>query len=189
MYIKKYIKNNFSFLYLFYRRFNTYLKRFYLGCNKIDITTFISGKSLISKDLVAGRYCFIGHGCEIGANVQIKDYVMFAPNVKIIGADHNYDRPGTPMIFSGRPVLKTTRIESDVWVGHSSIIMAGVTIERGAIIAAGSIVTHDVKAYTIVGGIPAKFIKMRFSDEESIKKHDEMLLSGNFEGRFCDDKK
>lgn len=187
--MKKFIKNKLYFLYLFYRWFNTYFKRFYLGLNKVDITTFISGKSLISKDFVSGRYGFIGHGCEIGANVQVMDYVMFAPNVKIIGADHNYDRSGTPIIFSGRPVLKTTTIESDVWIGHSSIIMAGVTIERGAIIAAGSVVTHDVKAYSIVGGIPAKFIKMRFSDEESIKKHDAMLLSGNFEGRFCDDKK
>ncbi|MBN2788510.1 MAG: CatB-related O-acetyltransferase [Paludibacteraceae bacterium] len=131
----------------------------------------------------------MGSNCEIGPNVKAGDYVMFAPNVKIIGADHCFDRPGKPMIFSGRPILKRTTIESDVWIGHSSIIMAGVTIERGAIIAAGSVVTQDVKAYSIVGGVPAKFIKMRFSDEESIKKHDAMLLNGNYIGRFCDDKK
>lgn len=77
------------------------------------------------------------------------------------------------MIFAGRDRKKTI-IGDDVWVGAYSIIMAGVTIGDGAIVAAGSVVTKNIEPYTIVGGCPAKLIKMRFNDEK-IKIHTEML--------------
>ena len=56
-------------------------------------------------------------------------------------------------------------LAEDVWVGSNVVILSGVKIGRGAIIAAGSVVTKDVAPYSIVGGVPAKVIKMRFSDE------------------------
>lgn len=56
-------------------------------------------------------------------------------------------------------------IDDDVWIGFGSIILSGVHIGKGAIIAAGSVVTHDVLPYAIVGGIPAKTIRYRFSEE------------------------
>ena len=56
-------------------------------------------------------------------------------------------------------------IGNDVWIGYNAIILSGVTIGDGAIIATGAVVTKDVPAYTIVGGVPAKKIKKRFSDE------------------------
>ncbi|EMF49988.1 Acetyltransferase [Streptococcus parauberis KRS-02109] len=56
-------------------------------------------------------------------------------------------------------------VEDDVWIGTNAIIMSGVTLGKGSIIAAGSVVTKSVPAYTIVGGIPAKVIKERFSEE------------------------
>lgn len=186
--LKRLLKSKLYFLYIIYRRLHTLFKLFYYGLKNVDSTAFISGKSRISKDLIAGKYCFIGHDCEIGPNVKASDYVMLAPNVKVVGGDHRYDLPGIPTIFSGRPVLKSTIIESDVWIGHSSIILSGVCIGRGAIIAAGSVVTQDVTPYSIVGGIPARFIKMRFSEEQDIQKHDAMLNEGIYVGLFCDDK-
>lgn len=65
-------------------------------------------------------------------------------------------------------------VEDDVWIGANSIILSGITIARGTVIAAGSVVTHSTKPYSIVGGAPAKFIRYRFN-EEVIKK----LLSFN----------
>ena len=56
------------------------------------------------------------------------------------------------------------RIGNDVWIGYEAIIMAGVTISDGAIIASRAVVTKDVEPYAIVGGVPAKMIKRRFSD-------------------------
>ena len=60
-------------------------------------------------------------------------------------------------------------IEDDVWIGTNSVILSGVSIGRGAIVAAGSIVSKNVEPYSIVGGIPAKFIKKRFTDENILE--------------------
>lgn len=56
-------------------------------------------------------------------------------------------------------------VEDDVWIGLGAIILSGVRIGRGAVVAAGSVVTHDIEAYTVVGGVPAKCIKERFPRE------------------------
>lgn len=65
-------------------------------------------------------------------------------------------------------------IEDDVWLGTGAIILKGVTIGRGSVIAAGALVTKDVPPYSIVGGLPAKVIKMRFSEQE-LKEHKRLL--------------
>lgn len=144
------------------------------GLKSVHSTFIASAHCTISKDFKAGPYSYVGPGCFIYPNVTIGKYTMLANNVKILGGDHYYKKAGTPIIFSGRDILKPTVIGDDVWIGAYSIIMAGVHIGDGAIVAAGSIVTKDVKPYTIVGGAPAKFIKMRFNEDE-IKIHEAML--------------
>jgi acetyltransferase-like isoleucine patch superfamily enzyme len=64
--------------------------------------------------------------------------------------------------FQGRYLVE---IGSDVWIGHSALIMQGVSIGDGAIVAAGSVVTRDVPPYAVVGGVPARILKYRFDDE------------------------
>lgn len=71
----------------------------------------------------------------------------------------------TPDHMSQLPFKGDTVIGNDVWIGRESIIMPGVKIGDGAIIAACSVVTKDVEPYTVVGGNPARFIKKRFNDE------------------------
>ncbi len=60
-------------------------------------------------------------------------------------------------------------IGNDVWIGHGVTITAGVTVGNGAVIGAGAVVTKDVEPYTVVGGVPAHFIKRRFSEEQAEK--------------------
>lgn len=137
---------------------------------------FLATKGLgkVSRDIVAGAYSYIGENCLIYPKVSIGNFTMLANDVFIIGGDHNYRFAGMPIVFNGRDDFKETKIGHDVWIGARSIIMAGVKIGNGAIIAAGSVVTKDIEPYAIYGGVPAKMIKMRFSLEKIII-HENML--------------
>jgi len=121
-----------------------------------------------------GHNSFIGSNCWLHSQARIGNYVMLAGQVSIVGGDHKYNVVGVPMINAGRDTNKPVTICDDVWVGHRAIIMHGVTIGQGAIVAAGAIVTSDVEPYAIVGGVPAKKIKSRFNNEE-IKIHQQVL--------------
>jgi acetyltransferase-like isoleucine patch superfamily enzyme len=131
-------------------------------------------------ELVIEDDVYIGNHCTIQINGRIGRYTMIANNVGIIGKlDHDYRQIGAPIRYAkwvgnrndlDKEDLQVT-IGEDVWVGYGAIILSGVTIGRGAIIAAGSLVTKDVAPYTIVAGLPAKPTGERFSAEE-IKQHE-----------------
>lgn len=105
----------------------------------------------------------------------IGDYVQIAAGVVIILGGNNTHRPdflSTYPFFSSKSLQNAylpkgdTVIGHDVWLGTNSIIMPGVTLGNGVIVAANSVVTKHVPAYSMVGGNPAKIIKKRFSEEE-----------------------
>ncbi len=133
------------------------------------------------KTIFVGNDVYIGPGAMFLASdsyIKIGDKVMFGPNVSIIGGNHATHIIGKLMkdyTFSDKrrsddlPVV----IEEDVWIASGAYILNGVTIKRGAIVAAGAIVNHDVPPYAVVGGIPAKIIKYRWTPEE-ILKHEEI---------------
>ena len=97
------------------------------------------------------------------AGIRIGRDVMIAPNCCLVAFNHGSALSGTPMIR--QPLVEAPIvIEDDVWIGANCTITAGVTIRRGAIVAANSVVTHDVGPNEIVGGTPARFIKHRSPD-------------------------
>ncbi len=107
-----------------------------------------------------------GQSCQINENTfiqeaEIGNFVMIAPNVAIISSMHNCDRIDIPMIFQGETTNKKVIIEDDVWLGRNVLVMPGVKIGKGSIVAAGAVVTKDVPEYKIVGGVPARVIKDR----------------------------
>ena len=155
------------------------------GLRGVDLTCRVVAPYRISRDFSMGPYSLVGRGADICGRVTAGKYVMIAPGVTIAGADHVTDVPGTPMYFSGRPELPETTICDDVWIGARVCILAGITIGRGSIVAMGSVVTKDVPPYSIVAGVPAKLIRMRFSGENA-RLHDEVLARpAALLGPFC----
>lgn len=104
----------------------------------------------------------------IGDFCSIADRVMF-----ILDGDHNIRTLSTfPFKVKALHIAEyeaTSKgditVEDDVWIGYNSTIMSGVTIGQGAVVASGAVVTKDVPPYAVVGGVPAKVIKYRFSPE------------------------
>ena len=96
-----------------------------------------------------------------GAEVRIGNNVFIAPNVGLYTAGHPLD---ASVRNTGIEYAKPIVIEDDVWIGAGVSVCPGVTIGRGAVIAAGSTVTKDVAPHSLVRGVPAKFIKSIKSD-------------------------
>jgi acetyltransferase-like isoleucine patch superfamily enzyme len=85
---------------------------------------------------------------------------MMSPRVSIYSENHLFDDPELSIKEQGVK-REFVKIEDDCWIAANTVILAGVTIGRGSVIAAGSVVTKDVPPYSIVGGVPAKVIKSR----------------------------
>lgn len=146
------------------------------------------GKNFIFDPFGAYSYKTISVGDDVSisigatfsateSSISIGNKVMFGPNVTIMGGDHNTSRIGRFMYDiqekepgDDLPVI----IEDDVWVGAGAIILKGVRIGRGSIIAAGAIVIRDIPSYSIAGGVPAKRLKVRWTCEE-IMTHEAAL--------------
>ena len=116
----------------------------------------------LGDKLIIGKFCAIARGIEFimnGANHRMHSVTTYPFN--IMGGGWEAFTPS----LSDLPFKGDTVIGNDVWIGRESIIMPGVKIGDGAIIAAYSVVVKDVPAYTVYGGNPARFIKERFDAE------------------------
>lgn len=123
-----------------------------------------------------GRHTYTGRNCTIW-NATIGRFCSISWNVSIGGGEHDYKRLTTHSflyaknqgLIDGEPYYDRLRrpcqIGHDVWLGCNSVVCRGVSVGDGAVVGAGSVVTHDVAPYTIVAGSPAKVIKKRFAEE------------------------
>lgn len=103
----------------------------------------------------------IGIRAQINGKVIIGKNVMMGPDVCIYVRNHAFDRTDVPMNRQGFAPEKPVVIEDDVWIGARVIILPGVHIGTGVVIGAGAVVTKDVPDYAVVGGNPARILKMR----------------------------
>ncbi|RXG07172.1 CatB-related O-acetyltransferase [Bacillus cereus] len=156
---------------------------------KISLLAFIDNKCEISSNVAITRLCklrnvkldsysYMGTNCNI-SNCSIGRYCSIGPSVKIGLGKHPIDMVSTsPIFYNPNNILninisresryiehEETIIKNDVWIGANSIILDGITIGNGAIVAAGAVVTKDVPDYAIVAGVPARVIKYRFNAE------------------------
>lgn len=164
-----------------------------LGCNFIaEDYSEIQGLSrrgiVIGNRVTLGRFAMIRptgyYGTELGEGLRVGDHssigpysfvgcsgfveigrnVMIAPRVSIYAENHNFEDLDRPIKEQGVTRSSVT-IEDDCWIASHSVILAGVKIGRGAIVAAGSVVTRDVPPYAVVGGAPARIIRSRRPDD------------------------
>lgn len=132
------------------------------------------------RDINFGHNVQFGKGCIINCDISFGNSILIAQNVAFIGRDdHTYNVIGKYIWDNKRGDSYKTIIEDDVWIGHGAIILTGVKIGKGSIIAAGSVVTRNVDPYSIVGGNPSKILKYRFTKEE-IAIHESKINSNNF---------
>ncbi|MEL4455017.1 acyltransferase [Lutimonas vermicola] len=150
------VKRSFHFLKL--QLLTPFNDKFKVGSNfKCGRGCTVSRKN----NIVIGDSFFMGNYCHLASNLIIGDDVMLASFVSFVGGDHKFDNVTTTFNKSGKDVFKTTIVENNVWIGHGAIVLQGVKIGEGSVIAAGSVVTKDISKNTIVGGNPAIEIRKR----------------------------
>ena len=163
----------------------TYLKRRFKSLGpgaSIDVSVWIIGpKNIhIGRQFLCLRNCTLGaesdgrleigdrvslnanayiNACDEGKIVLGND-VLIGPNVVMRASDHSMASLEEPMKEQGHTGGEII-VEDDVWLGANVVVTGGVRIGRGAVVAAGAVVTKDVEPYTVVGGVPAQFIKNR----------------------------
>ena len=162
-----------------------------------------------------GDYSYLGELCDV-ADATIGKFTAIAKLVRIGAPNHPMDRPSQHRFtycpeyyeasatrdhgfFADRRDAKVT-IGNDCWIGHGAIILPGVTVGDGAVIAAGAVVSRSVAPYTVVGGVPARVIRARFDETTAARLAriawwdwpDEILFErlGDFQSasieEFCD---
>ena len=130
------------------------------------------------KDITFGRNVQLGENCIIACDIQFGNNVLCAHNVVFTGKDdHLYSEVGLTMWDAPRGDTAKTYVGSDVWVGQGAIVLGGVHLGDGCIIAAGSVVTKSVPPCEIWGGNPARKIKERFQSEYDKTEHLRFLKS------------
>lgn len=135
-----------------------------------------SGSHIVNSSI--DKYSYCGYDCEI-LNCKIGKFCSIASHVSIGGSEHPISWASTSPVFQNVKHSGPTKrfacfnlegkletiIGNDVWIGRNVLIKQGVKIGDGAIIGMGAVVTKDVEPYSIVAGVPAHFIKYRFSDD------------------------
>ncbi len=136
------------------------VKPAYMECISVGKHTYGRIDAQISN---SSYYLKVGNFCSIADNVKI-----------ILGSEHKYTCLSTFPFNSRIRIIDNLQdstgkgditIDDDVWIGYGATILSGVYIGQGAVVAAGAVVTKNVPPYTVVGGVPAKVIKHRFSPD------------------------
>ena len=136
----------------------------------LSVSIWSPGRSVELGDRVQ-----FGPRCMISCDIKIGNSVLIAPDVAFIGrSDHGHRLVGVTMWDGERGEREQIEIGSDVWIGQKAIILGGVVVGSGSIVAAGSVVSREVPQCAIVAGVPARVISYRFAPED-IPRHLESL--------------
>lgn len=130
--------------------------------------SWIAANALVRGDIEFGSNCSVNAYACISGKVRCGNGVRIASLVSIVGFNHGFDDPDTPI--NDQPhEIKGIVIGDDVWIGANAVVLDGVTIGNGAVIAAGAVVNKDVPPLAIMAGVPAKLIRRRGEKPVSAK--------------------
>ena len=145
---------------------------------------FHAGRNVVlwaPSGLKIGDNCYIGRHSQIECDAEIGHNVIMANQVAFVGRyDHCFQHVGTPTRLASqirdpdydwKGAGTKVVVGDDVWIGYGAIILSGVTLGEGCVVASGAVVTRDVEAYTVVGGNPARPICPRFADPADLELH------------------
>lgn len=171
--MRKFIKKTLLyFLNTIEKKENVVLSGFSRGLQNVTFEgkNAVPDRCSFSGNIKIGYATTLGYNNLLVGNITIGKYCQLGADVALHASNHPMNHMTTYInqnLFNGE--LKTLKQENkitignDVWIGHGVIVVGNVTIGNGAILAAGSVVTKDVKPYTVIAGVPAKEIKKRFS--------------------------
>lgn len=165
----------------------TYATSFF-DIENVKVGKYTYGGISVSNDVKDAKLV-IGNFCSIAENVHF-----------MLGSEHALNRISTypfQVYFMGADREAISKgdiiVKDDVWIGRNALIMSGVNIGQGAVIAAGAVVTKDVPPYAIVGGVPAKVIRYRFEEEiinelvnVDLDKFNVEFIRSNIDGLTCE---
>ena len=176
------VKLSLSFSYLWDMVWAPIWKRCMKQCGKDVYLRPMSSDIKGLRNLSIGDGTLVPKGCTFyctGAELKIGRKVIFGPKPTIITGDHRIDIVGKHIIDITTEEKKPENdlpvvIEDGCWIGANVTILKGVTIGRESVVAAGAVVTKSCEPYSIIGGVPAKLIRMRFTPEQ-IVEHERLL--------------
>ena len=115
-------------------------------------------------DIVIGEHCYINPHCTLysGSGIRFGNYVLVGPGCSIVPANHAIDRTDVEIRKQGfMPSKGGVVIEDDVWIGAGCVVLDGTHIEKGAVIAAGSVVSGRIEGNAVWGGNPCRLLRKR----------------------------
>ncbi len=143
---------------------------------------YIMGSCMIGSPsgIEIGDHVCINHHTTISGigSLKLGSFIMIGPNCNILTSNHGFKSWHNPMMFQ-EVSSGAVEIGDDVWIGANVVVLPNVKIGRGAIIGANAVVADDIPAFAIAGGVPAKIIRYRFSEEEIRKARMELFRDIN----------
>lgn len=160
--------------------YNTFYDNISISNSTINDYVYVGDNTKITNATI-GKYCSIGPDVRVGLGKHPSHLISTFPAFFAIRKQCQFTFTDKDYFKESGPII----VGNDVWIGANAIIMDDITIGDGAIIAAGAVITKNVEPYTIVGGVPAKLIRKRFTSEEIAKLQNFKWWEKDFDWLKC----